>query len=389
MKIKKDPKYKSMAYYLFLSLTGTALVVVALVHISEIVSWLQWLCSVLAPLIFALGLAYILNKPYEMLRGTLSKAIKKHPKVCKFISVFLVYAVTLGLIVAFCVWMVPVLMENISVITNNLPEYFEEIQSFVGSICARFGIDASSIQLMIMSWSDVLEELAKMIYDYSDKLVNISIQVSYQVVMGAVSFFMGLVISIYGIISKKSILNQFDKLFTGLLKPQTKEICYEVFADANKTFSRYLFGRIVDCLIFFAVSFPILTVTNMPFALMLSGICSVFNFIPVFGPFIGTVIGALIVLIVSPGQCIWFIVILIILQQIDGNILAPKILGKITGLSTFWILVSIMLGGALFGFWGMVLAVPLFGVIITVCRIAIRIKKENREAEIKKSDILE
>lgn len=386
MKIKKDPQHKSAAYYLFLCLTATAVVIIALLNLDKIVSALEWLCSVLGPLIFALGLAYILNKPYEALRGLLAKALKKHSGLCKGLSVFLVYAITLGLISAFLVLMVPVVVENIHSIASNISYYFEGVQAFVGDVCERFGIDASNINLLIMSWSDVVAELMNMIYEYSDKLLNISIQVSYQLVSGAISFFMGLVISIYALISKQQILAQFDKLFTGILKPRTKDICYEIFADANKTFSGYLFGRIVDCLIFFVVSFLILRLMGMPFSLMLSGICAVFNFIPVFGPFIGTMIGALIVLMVSPAQCILFVIILIILQQIDGNILAPKIFGKITGMSTFWILVSIMLGGALFGFWGMVLSVPMFGVIITIFRIIIRIKKENREAEIRQNN---
>lgn len=379
MKLKKNPEHASFAYYMFLCLVGSAVVIISILNISTIYQALLWLVRTLSPIVIAFAIAYILNKPFEMFQRWYARLFKKSKKLPKIFSLITVYIILLGVIAVIFTMILPMLIDNLNTLVNNMPSYFEELQRFAVSILQQFHIDPSNITVMIMSWSDVMKEIAQWAYDYSDQIFNISLQVSMQVAMGIVAFTTGLIISVYALAWKKSILAQFDKLITGFVSPMKKLRCYEVLAEANRTFSGYLSGKILDCIIFFIVCFIILLCCNMPFPMLLSAICAVINFIPIFGPIIGTAIGALLVLITSPGQFIWFLIILIILQQIDANFLGPKILGNATGLSAFWIIVSITVGGQLFGLWGMMLAVPVFGVLISVIEMIIEVRSNKKK----------
>ena len=140
----------------------------------------------------------------------------------------------------------------------------------------------------------------------------------------------------------------------------------------DKMFSGFINGKIVDSIIIGILTFIVLSIFRMPYALLISVIVGITNIIPYFGPFMGAIPSALIILMIDPIKGFWFIVIIIIIQQLDGNVIGPKILGESTGISSFWVLFSILLFGGLFGFVGMVIGVPLFAVIYDIARRGIR-----------------
>ena len=152
----------------------------------------------------------------------------------------------------------------------------------------------------------------------------------------------------------------------------------ELSDHSNKTFKGFLSGKLLDSLIIAIICFVCMNIFNMPYTLLVSFIIGMTNIVPVFGPFIGAIPSVIIIFITSPIKALWFILFVFLLQQFDGNILGPKILGNSTGLSAFWVMFAILLGNGLFGFIGMIIGVPAFAVIYSIVRGAVEINLEKK-----------
>ena len=172
-----------------------------------------------------------------------------------------------------------------------------------------------------------------------------------------------LIVSVYLLVSKKRFLGQLKKLLYVFLKPDTANAALSIFRQINKIFGGFISGKIIDSLIIGVLCFIGVSILKMPYPLLISVIVGVTNVIPFFGPYIGAIPSAFLVLLIDPGKCLIFLIFILALQQLDGNVIGPAILGDSTGVSPFWIIVSILVGGGLFGFIGMLLGVPTFAVI--------------------------
>ena len=192
------------------------------------------------------------------------------------------------------------------------------------------------------------------------------------------NLFIGIIVAIYVLASKETFSAQSKKLVYGIFKKEHADVIIHYVKVSHGMFSGFIIGKIVDSTIIGIICFFLMTVMGLPYALLISVIIGVTNVIPVFGPYIGAVPSALLILIVNPMQALYFIIMLIILQQLDGNIIGPAILGESTGLSAFWVLFSILLFGGLWGIVGMIAGVPLFAVIYRIISDFINWKLSGR-----------
>ena len=187
-------------------------------------------------------------------------------------------------------------------------------------------------------------------------------------VKGILNLLIGIVVSIYLLVNKDTFLAQCKKFLYGSFSVKHANIIISFFEDVNKSFGGFFSGKIIDSIIVGIISYIVLTILKMPYSALVSLIVGVTNIIPVFGPFIGAIPSAIIILFESPVQCLIFILFILILQQFDGNVLGPRILGNSIGLSGFWIMFSILLFGNIFGFMGMLLGVPIFAVVYNIVK---------------------
>ena len=195
-------------------------------------------------------------------------------------------------------------------------------------------------------------------------------------IMGGIKFFLdiiiGLIVAVYLLASKDTLSAQGKKLIYAVFEKERGNTVLHAFAYVNSVFGGFLNGKIVDSIIIGLLCSIILQLLNMPYAILISVVIGITNIIPFFGPIIGAVPCGVLVLVDNPKKCIVFIIFVIILQQVDGNVIGPLILGDSTGLSGMWVLFSILIGGNLFGFPGMILGVPVFACIYTLCTILLR-----------------
>ena len=238
-------------------------------------------------------------------------------------------------------------------------------------------------KLMVDSWINNFTDNAikfatdTILPEYSSIATRIS-----EGVLGVVNviknFFIAIIICVYFLNSKDTFAAQIKKIILAVFKKDTAEEIMSGAAFTNKTFGGFINGKIIDSIIIGIICFIVMTIFGWEYTLLISCIIGITNIIPFFGPFIGAVPSALLLLMVDYKQCIYFIIFIFILQQFDGNILGPKILGDSTGLASFWVLFAVLVGGGLFGFIGMVIGIPVFAVIYAYCSRAVNSRLRKR-----------
>lgn len=371
----------------FVTFAMCSLFFFALLKIKEILAMLGMVAGILESIIIGLAIAYLLNPVMNFCEDRLTALAEKRGSAKNssrrwIRSVSIAMSVIFGVtIVVAVIWlMLPQLLNSIYGIVQDMPVYISNVSKWVMELTQNNPEIEQYAMQIVGRLSSKLNE-----WFTTDLLISISQYLGYITsgLIAAVSTVMnivvGLIVAVYVLYSKDTFAGQAKKVIYALFQPSTGNLVLETVRKSHQIFGGFIIGKIVDSAIIGVLAFICLSVMNMPYALLLSVIIGVTNVIPFFGPFIGAVPSILIVLMVSPIQALYVAIFILILQQIDGNIIGPAILGESTGLSPFWVVFSIMLGGGLFGFFGMILGVPAFGVIYYLIKMALDHKLHKRD----------
>ncbi|MGN0624200.1 MAG: AI-2E family transporter [Oscillospiraceae bacterium] len=374
MKHYTNKKYNTIARYAILVLSVNVLIVVAIFKFGTILDILSEVTAVLMPIIWGLVIAFLTNPVMVHIDNFLKKRIIKNPKrknITRAISILVSSLVFLGIVAGIIAVIVPELIKSFNEIVDNFSSFvtvvqkwlnrmlknYPQVQDFITNKLIEFGTDLTKIQPM-------LENILSGAWGFVTFIKN---------------FLLGFIVSIYLLYSKDILLAQTKKIIFAVFKRNSAEKIMSVGSQANSIFSGFLNGKIIDSLIIGMLCFIGLTILDMPYNILISVIVGVTNIIPYFGPFIGAIPSAVLILIIEPKKVFWFVLFILVLQQFDGNILGPKILGGSTGLPAIWVMISLLIGGGLFGFVGMILAVPTFALIYSFTRdnVETRLKKKK------------
>lgn len=341
-------------------------------------SWKK-LTYILQPIIIGVIIAYLINPIMVFFEKYLIRLIvprmkkqEKAEKLCRTIATFGALAVFILIIVLLFVMLVPQLIESIQGVVLTLPG---EVETMIDQVNGFLNGDFQA--------ADMLEETLLYVTNFlRDWVMNDLLPKSNRylssITTGIFSLFkvmlnivVGLIVSVYLLFSKETFIGQMKKLTYALFKPKKANIIIETARKSNEIFGGFISGKLVDSAIIGVICYVVLMIMKMPYPVLVSVIVGVTNVIPFFGPFIGAVPGFIIIVLANPIQGLYFLIMVFILQQVDGNIIGPAILGDSTGLSPFWVVFAIMVGGGLFGFMGMLLGVPVFGVIYYIVQRSI------------------
>lgn len=375
-----------------LSLVGAIVIYLLLDKFSTVHGALGTLMNILAPFIYGAVMAYLLRPVYNGCYFRSEKLLKnlkvKSERTVDMVS--RIVSVTLSMLLLFVIIFGLVM----SVIPQFLTSLYDIIMGMPGA-AVKFvdwiqGIDFvdDNIKKLI---TDSIDKVMGNIDDWiSDKVIPYLKEVALKVsagLVGAASFifdlFVGFVVCIYVLLSKSTFAAQAKKLSFSIFEKDTANTIINGARYIDKVFNGFVSGNIIDSLLVGVITFVVMSLFNWPFELIVSVLIAITNLIPFFGPFIGGAIAAVLLLTVNPMDALYFIIFMLILQQIEGNIIKPKILSESIDLSSFWILFSIVVGGGLFGFVGMILGVPVFTVIYAFISWAIdkRLSKKNLPEE--------
>ena len=364
----KDPKRSTFFYgilAIFSAITLSGLLFFLLIKLPQIRDMLKSLSNILAPIIYGGVIAYLLrpicNWTYALLKGWFPKL---KDSIADTIAIAVSLVIGILVVYALIAILAPRLYDSVVSIWHTLPEKADQFIAFLNNTFAGdnalvqfFETSSDTIYTAIDGWfkTTIVPNLTNIVSG-----VGMSV---WKVLLFLKNFLIGMIVAIYFLASRKKFKRQANMLLRCTLRPQWAQAVAEEAAFVDQLFAGFLSGKILDSAIIGILCYIGCSIFRFPDALLVSAIVGVTNIIPFFGPFIGGIPSALLIFLEDPIKGLWFVLFIIVLQQLDGNIIGPKILGNRTGLSSFWVLFSIVLFGGLWGLVGMVIGVPLMAVI--------------------------
>ncbi len=386
MKIRFEEKHIKWGLTAFLVILCSFVVFFAIYRLRDVSEVINVLLAILTPFIYGLVMAYLLCPIYnftvrsiyaltERININIPRPLTVSKAVASLVSIAVLLAVITGIL-----WMIiPGLVESIANIIQLLPDSMDSLRSWLNVKLVGW----PEAQAVLDGWINNFTENAikfvteTLLPEYSSIAAGIS-----EGVMGVFNvvknFFLGIIICIYFLNSKENFAAQMKKIIMAVFSRKAADEIVQGAHFTNRTFGGFINGQIIDSFIIGVICFIVMTLFGWEYTLLISCIIGITNIIPFFGPFIGAIPSALLLLMVDTRQCIYFVIFIIILQQFDGNILIPKIQGSSTGLASFWVLFAVLVGGGLFGFIGMVVGIPVFAVIYAYVSRAINNRLEKR-----------
>lgn len=316
--------------------------------------------GIVSPFAGGIVIAYVLD---PMVKFFYTKLFKEKKKTRGF-AILLAYLVAILLLVLLAWLVIPQIVDSIAMLFTNFPSYIQGIQDMLGMAQERFGVDLSSATKVL----DDSEAMVKEIYSMASAAMPQIVASIGSVASNFVAIFTSIAASIYMLADKEHLLHQLRTLAHAFLPEKAAENTLRICHYANVNFTGFFVGKIIDSAIIGVITFVAMAILRLDFALLISVFIGITNIIPVFGPFIGAIPSIFILLLVDPIQAVIFGVLILVIQQVDGNFIGPKILGSSIGISALWILFSIVVGGDLFGLVGMVVGVPLFATFYGLAR---------------------
>ncbi len=332
--------------------------------------------SVFMPFIYGFLLAYILKFPFNFFEKKVFSKLPKKNKKLEFLvhplSVISAFVSAIAVIVILMLIIVPQLVDSFAKLSGSISGYVKTLETAlndaVGWVNNKFKLDISIDKSTYGTLNKIAKyisggSLTDLLKDAAGNLFPFALNTVKNVYTGAYNWIIGIVASVYFIASKDKLCRQIRKLTNAYLPKKWAEKAFEVTELSNTVCGNFIIGRVLDALIIGMLCYITLAVFQFDYAVLIAVVVGVTNIIPFFGPFLGAIPSAFLLLMVDPKECLWFVVIIVIIQQLDGNIIGPKVIGDRIGISGFWVLFSIIIGGGLFGVPGMFLGVPVFVII--------------------------
>lgn len=327
------------------------------------------------PFIYGMVIAYLMFRPVCFIERQLFRLFKRNEKyrqLCRNLSIFFVFLMTFGILIFIGNVFIPQLVESLTVLTEKIPEYIKQFETFWKNVVQNqkflhqlksFGFTNIS-QYKVDFWENLNQKTIKFFQFLIPSVISISGSFTGKIV----NILMGIIVSIYLLSGKEVFEAQSKKVLYGIFPNKVVNNILQIIALTNETFQNYIGGQITDAVVLGIITFICMLILRLPMAFMISFLVMVCNVIPMIGSILSGIIGIFLILVISPSQAIVFAILILVLQQVDGNILLPRIVGDSTGLSGFWVFLAIFLGGVIGGLPAMVVSVPIMAVVYTLVK---------------------
>ena len=326
------------------------------------------------PFILGACLAFLLNIPMSVIeRHLFSENRVKGPKMRKLarpLSLVLALLLVLMIIVIVIFIIVPAIADTVVTLTNSVPGFIDQVQKWSAGLAGSYPDIAKQITNLSIDWGKFGAEIIDFLQKGVTSFVGSTFNVASSIASGVVNFSLGFIFALYVLLQKEKLGSQFRKLFYAYLPERVTDKLLEVCRLSNSTFSSFVTGQCTEAVILGAMFVAVMLIFRLPYALMIGVLIGFLSLIPIFGAFIGCFVGAFLILMVNPMQAFWFIVIFLIIQQIEGNLIYPHVVGGSVGLPSIWVLVAVTIGGGAMGITGMIITIPLCSVCYTLLREA-------------------
>lgn len=369
---------KKLFRNLILLITYAVLLVMLIVNRSGIASFLRQAVNVAQPLIIGFAIAFILNRPCDFFTRHYTRLLPdRAAAAARPLAVVTSYVVLLGLLTALISFVLPGLGDSIRTFAGSLSTYVGNLQSLYNWVIAQFDLGILE-QIDLSSLSSTLQKLLTNALNTLTSAVPQLVSATASLVSGVVTLFLSVVFSIYLLAGGPKLLNQCRQLVVTYLPEKISNPVLRVARLTANTFSNFIIGQATEACILGALCFTGMTIFRFDYALLISVIIAVTALIPIVGAYLGAGIACLLLVMIEPMQAVWFLVFIVILQQLEGNIIYPRVVGTSLGLPALWVLAAVTVGGGLFGFPGMLLGVPVTAVLYTLLRDDMRRRRSAK-----------
>ncbi len=360
----------------------TVIVIFAFINISYIWIFIKYVIKIFMPFIIGAMMAFVLNVLLNVVENKIFKKLnqkntKTWQKIKRPISLVTTFIMIIALIALILGLIIPQLKNTVELFTENFDSYKTESVELLEKV----GIKQENIIELNKNLENIKEEVTNYVNENKNEIMQTTVGVATSVFGTITSIVLGIVFAIYILLKKEDLSRQFKKLAKAYLPEKKQKTLEEISSLSNKTFGNFVSGQCLEALIIGILCFIGMLILQIPYAATISVLVGFTALIPVFGAFIGTAVGAFLILMVDPGKALIFIIFIIILQQLEGNLIYPKVVGNSVGLPGIWVMVAVTVGASIAGILGMLLSVPICSILYSIVRTKVnsRINQKNKE----------
>lgn len=401
--MKKQFSIKNNRLAKTIIISGSVLIIVAFVILryDGFLKMLSTVLGIIRPVIIGGVIAFALNRPlnffhykYRILFAKIKNARHKKKSKSKIhldsgkapfiLACITTYLITFAVLVGIFCFIIPQIYESIVLFSDNITEYSENFKNYIETFKTRhgnlFGVDLNVSEIIDESIPKLKSELSQLA-DYIPTVLSTAFSITSGIIGFIIDMVIGVVFSLYILLDKRNLKKNSRLIAKMIIKGEKYNKFEKIIQIAYKAFSNFISGQFLEAVILGILCFVGMTLFGFEYAPLISVIIGITNMIPIAGPIIGTIPGALILLLVNPIDAVWFVIFVIIIQQIDSNIIYPKVVGNSVGLPSLWVLLAITIGGGLWGIMGMILGVPIMSVIYALISEKLEEAKDKEEHE--------
>lgn len=384
MKLDKENMRKMRQLILF-----TIIILIALWNYKMIFDAIRFVFGIIFPFLLGGGIAFVLNVPMSFFEEKLFynrylKDKKIANRIARPISLVLTIAVLIGVVVLVMFVVIPELTKTVISLGKTIQTFIPEAQRFLEELFTDNSEVRAWLDGLNLNLDQLVDQAVSFFQNGAGNILNSTMSAIGSIVSGVTTFVIAFVFACYVLLQKEKLRVQVQKVLYAFLPENKVESFLEVCSLTSKTFSSFLAGQCVEALILGTMFFVVMSIINMPYSLLVGVLIAFTALIPIFGAFIGCFVGAFLILMVDPLQALIFVIMFLVLQQIEGNFIYPKVVGSSVGLPSIWVLAAVTIGGSLMGVVGMLIFIPIVSVIYTLFRSSVykRLRKKHRyEAE--------
>lgn len=381
MKLDKENMRKIKELIVF-----TLIILIALWNYNIVLSWVGFAFGIVFPFLLGGGIAFVLNVPMKFLEKKIfgNRRMRENRiarRIARPVSLILTIAIVIGVVVLVMFVVIPELTRTILSLGKNIQDFIPEAQRTV----ERMFVDNKEVRVWLDSLNldvgKVMDSAVAFFQNGAGNVLDSTMSAIGSIVTGVATFAIAFVFSCYVVLQKEKLSVQVQKVMYAFLPERKVEWCQEVCSLAAKSFSSFLTGQCVEALILGMMFFIAMNLFNMPYALLVGVLIAFTALIPIFGAFIGCVVGAFLILMVDPVKALVFVIMFLVIQQIEGNLIYPKVVGSSVGLPSIWVLAAVTIGGSLMGIMGMLIFIPITSVVYTLFRASVYKKLRSKRKQ--------
>lgn len=356
----------------------TVVVVIVGINYQKLFLLFGRLLGMCSPFLMGAAIAFILNVPMRSMEKHIMTGRKS--KLRRPISLCLTILVVAGVLGLVTFVVVPELLRTLMILQNSIPAFVNEVKDQAEQLFIQYPEIVDYINGIEIDWKQVMEDTVTFLSTGAGTVLSGTLSAAFSIASGVVNFGIGFIFAIYILLQKENLARQMQRLMKAYLPAEMFKKSMEIAVLAEKTFSNFLAGQCLEAVILGMMFFITLSVFRMPYALLIGVLIAFTALIPIFGAFIGCVVGAFLMLMMNPVSALSFVIIFFVLQQVEGNLIYPHVVGNSVGLPSIWVLVAVTLGGSAFGVVGMLVFIPLCSVLYSLLRQAVneRLQKNQR-----------